>query len=140
MTAEANKLTLDVPVSWSYSDRSTPVFGHVHFPPHIAILLPTRQKVDADNLTQDSPTSKERQSTMPAKKETPNQIYMILSANKSERGEPIGFYTDPFKARADFAAINDMINAFTGNRTAFLVAYDVQPGGALAEVAELGCK
>jgi hypothetical protein len=85
-------------------------------------------------------TSKERQSTMPAKKETPRQIYMILSANKSERGEPIGFYTDPFKARADFAAINDMINAFTGNRTAFLVAYDVQPGGALMEVAELGCK
>jgi hypothetical protein len=77
---------------------------------------------------------------MPAKKETPRQIYMILSANKSERGEPIGFYTDPFKARADFAAINDMINAFTGNRTAFLIAYDVQPGGALAEVAELGCK
>jgi len=65
---------------------------------------------------------------------------MILRANKMERGEPMGVYTDPFKARNDFAAINEMINAFTGNRTAFLVAYDVSPSGSLHEVAELGCK
>jgi len=68
------------------------------------------------------------------------QLYMILSAVGSERGQPIGFYYDPFKARADFAAINNIFSAFTGNKTAFLVAYEVQKGGQLVEVAELGSK
>jgi hypothetical protein len=68
------------------------------------------------------------------------QLYMILSAVGSERGQPIGFYYDPFKARADFAAINDVGSALTGNRTAFLVAYEVKKSGQLVEVAELGSK
>ena len=68
------------------------------------------------------------------------QLYMILSAVGSERGQPIGFYYDPFKARADFAAINDMGSALTGNRTAFLVAYEVKKRGQLVEVAEIGSK
>ena len=34
---------------------------------------------------------------------------MILSANGMERGPPIGFYTDVFKARADFATISDVV-------------------------------
>jgi len=71
---------------------------------------------------------------------TMTQLYMILSAVGSERGQPIGFYKDPFKARADFGAINDMLSALTGNLTAFLIAYEVQKGGQLVEVAELGRK
>ena len=65
---------------------------------------------------------------------------MILRANQTERGEPLGIYTDPFKAQADFASIDATINLFTGNQTAFLVAYDLHPGGGLHEVAELGRK
>ena len=68
------------------------------------------------------------------------QVYMILSAVGSERGQPIGFYHDPFKARADFAAINDVGSALTGNKTVFLVAYTMQKNGQLVEVAELGSK
>lgn len=68
------------------------------------------------------------------------QLYMILSAVGSERGQPVGLYYDPFKARADFAAINDMGSALTGNKTAFLVAYELQKSGQLAEVAELASK
>jgi len=65
---------------------------------------------------------------------------MILSAIGSERGQPVGFYYDPFKARADFAAINDMGSALTGNKTAFLVAYEIRKSGQLVEVSELGSK
>jgi hypothetical protein len=68
------------------------------------------------------------------------QIYMILSANGMERGPPIGFYTDVFKARADFAAISDSPGRWTASLTAFLVAYKVQKGGALIELEELGRK
>jgi hypothetical protein len=68
------------------------------------------------------------------------QLYMILSAVGYERGQPIGFYYDLFKARADFNAMNDLHSAFTGNLTAFLIAYEVQKGGALLEIQELGRK
>ena len=68
------------------------------------------------------------------------QLYMILSAVGTGRGQPVGFYYDPFKARADFAAINDVGSALTGNKTAFLVAYEVQKSGQLVEVAEIGSK
>ena len=68
------------------------------------------------------------------------QIYMILSANGMERGPPVGFYTDVFKARADFEAISDHASRFTPTFTAFLVSYKVQRGGALVELAELGRK
>ena len=69
-----------------------------------------------------------------------HQIYMILSAVGDERGQPIGFYQDLFKARADFNALNDMHSAFTGHLTAFLIAYEIQKGGALTELQELGRK
>ena len=68
------------------------------------------------------------------------QLYIILSAVGNERGQPIGLYYDPFKARQDFAAISDLQAAFTGNATAFLVAYEVTSTGVLLEVAELGRK
>lgn len=71
---------------------------------------------------------------------THKQIYMILSAVGDERGQPIGFYHDLFKARADFNALNDMHSAFTGSLTAFLIAYEIQKGGALMELQELGRK
>lgn len=68
------------------------------------------------------------------------QLYMILSAVDQERGQPIGLYYDIFKAQKDFAAISDMGAAFTGHLTAFLVAYQVQKGGQLVELQELGRK
>jgi len=68
------------------------------------------------------------------------QIYMILRANGMERGEPIGYYTDVFKARADFATISDVGSRWTASLTAFLVAYKVQKGRAIIELQELGRK
>jgi len=68
------------------------------------------------------------------------QFYMILSAIGSERGQPIGFYKDLIKATADYNAINNISGAFTGNLTAFLIAYEVQKGGQLLELQELGRK
>ena len=68
------------------------------------------------------------------------QLYMILSAVGSERGQPIGLYYDAFKATQDFNAINNLASAFSGDLTAFLVAYEVQKGGQLVEVKELGRK
>lgn len=68
------------------------------------------------------------------------QLYMILSAVGSERGQPIGLYYDVFKATADFNAINSTGGAFTGNLTVFLIAYQVQKGGQLTELQELGRK
>ena len=68
------------------------------------------------------------------------QFYMILSAVGSERGQPIGFYYDLFKAQADFNAINNIAGAFTGNLTAFLIAYELQKGGQLLELQEMGRK
>ena len=68
------------------------------------------------------------------------QIYMILGAKGMERGEPIGFYTDVFKARADFEAISDVGSRWSASLTAFLITYKVQKGGALIELAELGRK
>jgi len=73
-------------------------------------------------------------------KKSQTHIYMILSAVGDARGQPIGFYHDIFKARADFNALNDLHSAFTGSLTAFLVAYEIQKGGALTEVQELGRK
>ncbi len=65
---------------------------------------------------------------------------MILSAVGDQRGQPIAFYYDPFKARAHFATFSDMLSAFTGHYTAFLVAYEVDGSGSLVEIAELGRK
>lgn len=68
------------------------------------------------------------------------QLYMILRAVGSERGQPIGLYYDIFKANQDFAAINNLASAFTGDLTAFLIAYEVQKGGELVEIKELARK
>ena len=65
---------------------------------------------------------------------------MILSAVGLERGQPIGFYYDAFKATQDFNGINNLASAFSGDLTAFLVAYEVQKGGQLVELKELGRK
>ncbi len=68
------------------------------------------------------------------------QFYMILSAVGCERGQPYAFYKDPFKAQTDFDAIHDVYSALTGNRVAFLVAYELMSNGQLVEIAELGAK
>lgn len=68
------------------------------------------------------------------------QIYMLLAAVGTERGQPFAFFTDPFKARDAFAGISDITSAFTGSYTAFLVAYEVAENGQLTEVEELGRK
>lgn len=65
---------------------------------------------------------------------------MILSANGTERGAPIGYYTNILKARADFAAISDAGSRWTASLTAFLIAYKLQKGGALIELEELAVK
>ena len=67
------------------------------------------------------------------------QIYMILSSVGAERGAPIGLYFDPFKATDDFNAINNMSTYWSGDPTAFLVAYELSAEG-LVEIAELGRK
>lgn len=66
------------------------------------------------------------------------QIFMILSAIGGERGQPVALYTDPFKAKAEFEAINNMGNAMMGNLTAFLVAYMQPANGPLIEIEEIG--
>lgn len=68
------------------------------------------------------------------------QIYMILSAVGRERGQPCAVFYDPFAARRAFDEIDDMSAAFTGNRVAFLIAYEIMKNGQLMELAELGCK
>jgi hypothetical protein len=68
------------------------------------------------------------------------QLYIILSAVGDERGQPIGLYYDVFKAQKDFAAINNMGSAILGGLTAFLIAYQVQKGGQLVELQEMGRK
>jgi hypothetical protein len=50
------------------------------------------------------------------------------------------FFMDPFKAREAFAQYGEMLHAFGGGYTAFLVAYEVYPDGSLRELAELGRK
>jgi hypothetical protein len=68
------------------------------------------------------------------------QIYMLLSAVGLERGQPFAFFTDPFKARQYFEAVDGTASAFTGAYTAFLVAYNTTADGQLVEVEELGRK
>lgn len=71
----------------------------------------------------------------------PLPIYMILSAVGTERGQPIYTFFDPFLARATFDALEvGMAYAFTGNYSAFLIAYEIGEGGALRELEELGRK
>ena len=70
----------------------------------------------------------------------PIQCYMILGAVGEERGAPMQFFWDPFKAREAFSYYGDVLHAFGGGYTAFLVAYEVQPDGGLRELAELGRK
>ena len=71
---------------------------------------------------------------------TMTQVYMILGANGSEKGAPIGFYTSLIKAQYIFNAISDIGSAFTGNLTAFLVVYELFEDGTLLETNELGRK
>lgn len=68
------------------------------------------------------------------------QVYMILSAVGTERGAPTHVFYDPFKARAHFATIDDIVSAFTGSYTAFLVAYEIGADGTLTELQEIGRK
>ncbi len=71
----------------------------------------------------------------------PFQCYMILSGVGEERGQPMQFFMDPFKAREAFAQYGEMLHAFGGGYTAFLVAYEVNPAdGSMRELAELGRK
>jgi hypothetical protein len=71
----------------------------------------------------------------------PIPVYMILSAVGTERGSPIYTFFDPFLARSTFDSIDvGMAIAFTGNYSAFLVAYEIGAGGVLIETAELGRK
>ena len=70
----------------------------------------------------------------------PIPVYMILSAVGTERGQPTHTFFDPFLARATFDALDvGMALAFTGNYSAFLVAYEIREG-VLVETAEIGRK
>ncbi len=68
------------------------------------------------------------------------QIYMILSAVGTERGQPLAVFFDPFAARRAFDAIDGFSSHFTGNYTAFLVAYEMGKDGTLVELDEIGRK
>jgi hypothetical protein len=68
------------------------------------------------------------------------QIYMILSAIGTERGQPCAVFYDPFAARRAFDEIDGTSSHFTGNYVAFLVAYDIMKNGQLMELDELGHK
>lgn len=70
----------------------------------------------------------------------PIQMYMLLSAVGEERGQPIGLFFDPFRAKAAFAQFNDLYHAFGQGRTVFLVAYQAMPDGTLIELEEIGRK
>jgi hypothetical protein len=68
------------------------------------------------------------------------QIYMILAAVGAERGQPCAVFFDPFAARRAFDEIDGTSAHFTGNRVAFLVAYEILKNGQLMELEEIGCK
>jgi len=61
------------------------------------------------------------------------RVYMILGANGSEKGAPIGFYTSLIEATSIF----DKINSVSGALTAFLVMYELFDDGVLLEIDEM---
>lgn len=78
---------------------------------------------------------------MPPKKDRmASQFYILQSAIGYERGPPIAFFTDPFKAMAAYNATSDMSSAFMPCYSVFLVAYMIDTDGRLIEIEELGRK
>lgn len=71
----------------------------------------------------------------------PTPCYAILQQeDREERGRPIAFFFDPFKARATFDALPMSPAAFVGGCAYQLVAYELYDNGTLMELQMIATK
>ena len=71
----------------------------------------------------------------------PTPCYALLQQeDREERGRPIAFFWDPFKARAAFDALPMSAAAFIGGGAYQLVAYELDNNGSLKELQLIGAK
>jgi hypothetical protein len=71
----------------------------------------------------------------------PTPCYAILQQeDREERGRPIAFFWDPFKARAAFDALPMSASAFVGGSAYQLVAYELHHDGPLKELQLIAVK
>jgi len=71
----------------------------------------------------------------------PTPCYAILQQeDHEERGRPLAFFWDPFKARAAFDALPMSAAAFIGGGAYQLVAYELYENGTLIELQMIAKK
>jgi hypothetical protein len=65
---------------------------------------------------------------------------MILGGVDGQRGAPVATFWDPWKAQQQFEAIQTPTYLITGNRSYWLIAYEVSADGSMKELMEMGVK